>query len=341
MKLRTESRRVILRAGERGYTHFRIPGILPLPDGALLLTCEARMQTGDWGDIDVLVLRRETNGRVTQVLHLGEAQTRGNGELRTLGNPVLIPDGDRVHLICHLNCEHAYILTGTDGGRTWGRPREITECFRAFPYDWNVCVSGPGHGTRLPGGRLVTALWMACGATNPDGKTRAHQPSICGWVCSDDHGETWQPGQLIEGMVNSNETSVAALPDGRALFCIRHMGERKRRVLALSPDGEALGRVWMAEDLRCPVCFGGLCECPGGVLFSHCDSETAREHITVHFSGDAGEHWTPAWSVDPVGGYSDVAWQNGKVWVFYERYDPSENLVRELVLASGSPVPPA
>ena len=334
MKWNSLSGETILRAGEMGYTHFRIPGILPLPDGALLLACEARRQRADWGDIDILLLRREPDGTLRQVL----LRQAGEEALRTRNNPVLVPDGDRVHLIDHVNYERAFLSTSLDGGRSWGEAREITGFYRAFPFDWNVCAAGPGHGVRLGGGRLVVPLWLAKGALNPDGLTRAHWPSVCGWMYSDDRGETWQPGPLFDGPVNGNETSAAALPDGQVLFAIRHMGEHRRRVLALSGDGARLDRSWVAEDLRCPMCFGGLCECPDGVLFSHCDSETAREDLTVHWSRDGGEHWTPVWRVDPMGGYSDMAWQEGKAWVFYERYDPSARIVRELVLASGGPM---
>ena len=56
--LRCETEQIIVRKGENGYQEYRIPGILPI-DGAVLLCYEARRTRGDWGDIDVHVMRLE------------------------------------------------------------------------------------------------------------------------------------------------------------------------------------------------------------------------------------------------------------------------------------------
>ena len=57
--LRTETEQVIFQSGVGGYREYRIPGILPLKDGALLLACESRAENkGDWGDIDIAIWRR-------------------------------------------------------------------------------------------------------------------------------------------------------------------------------------------------------------------------------------------------------------------------------------------
>ena len=42
--LRTETEQVIFQSGAGGYREYRIPGILPLKDGALLLACESRAE---------------------------------------------------------------------------------------------------------------------------------------------------------------------------------------------------------------------------------------------------------------------------------------------------------
>ena len=55
----------LFEAGIGGYAHYRIPGIVALPDGAVLAYCEARKTPrGDWGTIDVL-LRRSIDGGKT------------------------------------------------------------------------------------------------------------------------------------------------------------------------------------------------------------------------------------------------------------------------------------
>jgi len=70
-KIRTVEEKVLFRKGTGGYLYYRIPGILPVRD-ALLLVLEARnSRLGDWGDIDILILRRERDGELSQVHRIG------------------------------------------------------------------------------------------------------------------------------------------------------------------------------------------------------------------------------------------------------------------------------
>ncbi len=336
-----EEERSIVRHHTGGYREYRIPGILPVRD-ALLLTCEARSgegddNLGDWGDIDILVFRLETDGTQTECLRIGESALPKDGSLRTYNNPVLIPDGERTHLIYHRNYETVFITTSEDGGKTWTAPREITEGYREFPFDWNVSATGPGHGVRMANGRLVAPVWLANGETyGPNRMLRKHWPSAAGCVYSDDHGASWHAGALTDCGRNPNETSIASLADGRLLFNFRNQNTDMRRMLGLSSDGgETLERIRTSDALRDPHCFGGSAACTGGVLFANCDSEEARVRVTVKWSRDAGENWETVWEVDPVGGYADVAAVGDAVYVFYERWDKETRCTRELVLAKG------
>ena len=92
--LRTETEQVIFQSGAGGYREYRIPGILPLADGALLLACESRAENkGDWGDIDIAIWRREKDGALARVLCIGQSHLPPDGSMRTYNNPVLVPDG--------------------------------------------------------------------------------------------------------------------------------------------------------------------------------------------------------------------------------------------------------
>lgn len=330
--------RTIFRSGERGYRQYRIPAILPLADRRLLLACEARREDrGDWGDIDILVLRMTDGGAPEQVLKIGASQEPPNGRMRTHNNPVLIPDGPRVHLIYHKNYAQAFLRTSWDDGRSWSAAREITQAYRAFPCPWNVCATGPGHGVRLPGGRLVVPVWLANGKTAADGETREHWPSVSGVIYSDDHGETWRAGAWTDAMVNANETAVARLSGDRLLFSFRNMNADRRRRLGLSMDGgETFSRVWKAEALTDPMCYGGMSQAEDTVWHVHCDSEAARENLTLRHTPDAGRTWPALCLVDPVGGYADIAALGDRLYVFYERYDPGQRLVLSLVVKAFS-----
>ena len=174
--LKTERTWRIAQKEENGYCCYRIPGILPTADGALLLCCEERaLGTGDWGDIDVAVFRMNEDGKCRKILEIGQSRLPPDGSLRTYHNPVLVPDTNgRVHLIYHLNYARAFVISNTDHGRTWGMAREITAAFQAFDYAWNVCASGPGHGVCMDNGRLADCEHLA-------GKRRDawHDPFPC------------------------------------------------------------------------------------------------------------------------------------------------------------------
>ncbi len=298
---------MILRAGDGGYAEYRIPGAIATPKGALLC-CEARMASGsDWGKIDILVLRED-----------GARFLVAGSERDTMNNPTLVADGEKTHLIYHQNYARAFHRTSLDFGATWSEPVEITEAYRAFSYEWNVCATGPGHGVRLSDGRLVVPVWLANGTVR-EGPNYVvdHHPSAAGCILSDDGGATWRAGALFSGVADANETSCAELPDGMLLFNIRHCGESRRRALAVSEDGGATaGSIRFEPSLPDPRCFGSMIRAGEHVYFVNCDSEAGRVNLTVkRLDGDV---WTPAFRVDELGGYADIAWDGKRLLVFYE-----------------------
>ena len=309
-----------LRAGENGSGEYRIPGVIATPKGALMC-CEARAHAGsDWGKIDILILRED-----------GVRFLIAGGEADTMNNPTLIADGEKTHLIYHKNYARAFHRTSMDCGKTWSEPTEITDAYREFPYQWNVCATGPGHGIRLSTGRLVAPIWLANGRVH-EGPNRVvdHFPSVAGCVYSDDRGATWRAGALFSGAKDANETSCAELPDGRILFSIRHSDEPRMRALAVSADGgETASAARFEESLPDPRCFGAMARAGEDVYFVNCDSVRGRVNLAVKRLD--GETWTPAFRVDELGGYADIAWDGEKLCVFYEHGENGRILEMRLV----------
>lgn len=306
----------ILVSGTEGYVEYRIPGILPVKD-SLLLACEGRSKYSDWGKVDILVYRLEAGRELQQVLKL--SGTSSSDIPTTYNNPVLIPDGEKTHLIYHKNYDQVFIVTSEDGGKNWSNNREITNAYRKFPYEWNVSATGPGHGIQMKSGRLVVPIWLAKGKVLEDG-TREHWPSVAGCAYSDDHGVTWNAGALADTIYDGNETTVAELEDGKLLFNFRHREDDKHRILGLSSDGgETFDNLWSAEDLQDPMCFGSMAAVKDGVLFVNCDSDRSRIDLTVKYSCDGGRSWEPVWKVDTEAGYSDIAVVDEIIYIFYEQ----------------------
>ena len=120
--LKLEAEKIIAKKESHGYREYRIPGIIRHQEN-IFLAYEARAEeTGDWGDIDVVVLRLSSDGELQQVLKIGQSHLPKDGAIRTYNNPTLIPDGDRIHLIYHQNYERAFIVTSENRGDSWSAP---------------------------------------------------------------------------------------------------------------------------------------------------------------------------------------------------------------------------
>ena len=97
--------------------------------------------------------------------------------------------------------------------------------------------------------------------------TRQHRPSAVSVIYSDDHGATWQAGEIVcahpEPLVNPSETVAMQLSDGRVLLNIRNENRVYRRAIAISDDG-ATGwtPVKFHETLYEPICMAGIVHLP-------------------------------------------------------------------------------
>lgn len=330
---------VLFTARTNGYYNYRVPGIATSPNGVILATGEARRGTGgDW-DANDIVLRRSFDNGLTwdEERKIVDHASHGDG---LISNFVLIPDRDTgaLHaLYCH-SYARAFAMSSQDDGATFSTPREITATFAAFKpdYDARKLATGPGHGIQLANGRLVVPVWMS------DSDGEAHRPSAVSVIYSDDHGATWERGELVvqtdSRFLNPSETLAVQLSDGRVMLNIRNESDPRRRLIAISPDG-ATG--WTNpvydEALLEPQCMGSLLRLyqnerqPNPILFANPDNLDRtlpgvwnraydRKRVTVKASlGDAR-----TWAYSKVleegpSGYSDMTEApDGNILMIYE-----------------------
>jgi len=340
----------LFAAGQDGVTLYRIPGIVVTSKGTVLAYCEARRDSrSDWGEIEVH-LRRSTDGGKTweparHIAHHGPRiegnphKPDGGEREQTVNNPVAIVDrvtGAIEFLYC-INYARCFSMRSTDDGVSWGEPVEITETFRPFAkhYDWNVIATGPGHGIQLRSGRLVVPIWLAYG------KLGDHKPSASGTIFSDDHGKTWQAGEIAvpnEGdFGNPNESIAAELSDGRVLFVARNVSAANRKLITISPDGASdWSRPAFHPELWEPICMASIVthpSAPGTLIFSnpHTLARDAagqerpgvngkRENLTIKLSHDDGQSWPVSRTLEAgPSAYSDLAvLPDGTMLCFYE-----------------------
>jgi len=193
----------------------------------------------------------------------------------------------------------------------------------------------------LTGGRLLVPVWLC----NPAGKAVPggdHRPSCVATIFSDDHGATWQRGDIVVDttpeVLNPSECVAAQLSDGRVMLNIRSESKPHRRLVAFSADGaHGWSKPAFDEELYEPVCMASLLAAidPRSgrrvLLFCNPDSRhrseeankvhfTSRENGTVRLSKDDGATW-PAVRVIDAGpfSYSDLAASpDGTVYCLYE-----------------------
>jgi sialidase-1 len=336
--------------GLNGVTRYRIPGIVVTSKGTVLAYAEARRNdSSDWGEIEIH-LRRSVDGGKTweaskHIAHHGvrlEGNPRkkeGGESEQTVNNPVAIVDHETgtIEFLYCINYARCYTMRSIDDGLTWSAPVDITAAFEPFraKVDWKVIATGPGHGIQIKSGRLVVPIWLAYG------KTGDHAPSAAGTLFSDDHGKTWQAGDLClpnEGKFgNPNETMITELSDGRVMLVCRSVSSANRKLVTTSPDG---ARNWATpvfhDQLWEPICMASIVSHPsnpGMLIFSNphtlkLDKEGKevpagrgkRENLSIKISRDDGRTWTVNKVLDSgKAAYSDLAvLRDGTVLCLYE-----------------------
>jgi len=164
-------------------------------------------------------------------------------------------------------------------------------------------------------------------------------------IFSDDHGKTWQRGEIAvpdtPEFVYPNETVVVQLADGRVMLNSRSESKRHRRIITISPDGATHWSPPRFDDaLLEPICMAGLVRVrqprgdqPGLLAFSN-PHNLARQsgqatpgkgrdrvNVSIKLSYDEGRTWPVNRALEPgFSGYSDLAaLSDGTILCFYER----------------------
>lgn len=305
-------------SGENGYWEYRIPGVIVTDKGNIIVYYEAR-HGGDNGIIDIM-MKKSCDGGLTwsdrKIIFSGEDKYTSN-------NPVMIPDGDKIHFICMRDYTYCFYRTSTDEGETWSDAEDITYAFDLHEHRGRiprtVIAAGPGHGIRLHWGRLVFPVWIAY---NP-GDVHSHKPSVASTVTSNDGGKTWKLGEILNPyyVLNPNESCICELPTGEVIINMRNETNIKYRCTAKSINGSwRWSKPEYNADLPDPICAGGMCSYDDKVLFTNCDSKNGRVNLTLKRSSDFGKTWPEALAYEKDGGYSDVNYDpvRKQAVIFYE-----------------------
>jgi sialidase-1 len=347
----------LFEAGENGYALYRIPGIVVTTKGTVLAYCEAR-RTGksDWDTIDILLVRSTDGGRtfwprikIADVPGpktknpVALAQKLANPDDVTYNNPVAFVDrSGSIHFLYCLEYARCFYLKSDDDGQTWSCPVDITAAFDKFrpEYEWKVLATGPGHGIQLRSGRLIVPVWLSTGTGG-----HAHRPSVTSTLFSDDHGTTWQRGEIAvpntDEWIFPNETVVVELANGRVMLNVRSESKVNRRLVTVSPNGASGWSHPRFDDaLLEPICMASILRVTAQpandrnrILFANPDNlaradgkaeagkSRDRKNLSLKLSYDEGQTWAVTRVLEPgYSAYSDLAiLPDGTLLCFYER----------------------
>ncbi|HUT11967.1 MAG TPA: sialidase family protein [Thermoguttaceae bacterium] len=294
------------------YHTFRIPGMVVARDGSILAFAEGRR--GDGSDprrdqnapIDMVMRRSTDNGQTWQPMVVIDRGFRPNGDLVDFGDPTPVLDATSGTVFLFYGQwpdvgprypahgqssdprrgNHVvWVQCSTDNGKTWSERRQVV--YPDEPAEtsdglyWRHAEPGPGSGIQLQwqdiesrNGRLVVPAKRA-GSSTPDGPVTVEPFAYY----SDDHGKTWQVGNVTPGP-DANESEVVELTDGTLLLDARQNGGEFRR-RHLSKDG---GITWdpdhQAEVPLTPV---------DGSLARYSAKRTGQDRDRLLFSGPRGQ----------------------------------------------------
>jgi len=313
----------VFTAGVEGYHTYRIPALIVTKGGAVLAICEGRKTgTGDHGDLDLVQKRSADGGKTWGPLEL--IHEEGGTAKVTIGNPCPVVDQSTGVLWMPFTRDNdgVFMLSSSDDGKTWSKPREITSSVKTN--EWNWYATGPGNGIQLTHGKYAGRLIIPCDhrvgtATKDDQKGWDHA-GRSHVIYSDDHGATWKLGGATDFAMN--ECAVIERADGTLLLNSRSYRGKTCRGISLSKDG---GATWepTTDDpaLVESVCQASLIRAGDAVLFSNPATPKGRHHLTVRLSLDEGKTWPHSRLLcEGPSAYSSLAvLPGGDIGVLYEQ----------------------
>jgi len=315
------------------YHTFRIPGMVVTRDGTILLFAEGRR--GDGSDprkdenspIDLVMRRSTDNGDTWEPMVVIDSGYRSDGKLVDFADPTPVLDATTgtVFLlygqwpdIAPRTVAHGqdpdsaegnqvvWVRSSTDDGKTWSDRQQVV--YPDEPQEtsdglyWRQAEPGPGSGIQLQwqddnslNGRLVIPAKRS-GSETPDGEVTV-EPFV---YYSDDHGETWQVGNVTSGP-DANEDEVVELTDGTVLLDGRqNSGDFRRR--HRSNDGGVTWGPDTPDTIPLTPMDGSLLRFSAQrighdrdrILFSAArgDAELTRKNISIWTSYDEGKTFT-------------------------------------------------
>ena len=317
----------LFRPGDYGSTNWRIPAILCLNDGSLLIACDKRKynESDLPEDIDIVTRRSTDRGRTwTDPLTIAE----GTGRKHGFGDAALVQcaNGDVVCVFVGGNGlfassesdpQRSYVCRSTDGGISWSEPEDITallwgsQAVNATCRNYRSSFFASGNGLRLTRGDHAGRIMFAAAMCRKSNNTLDNFV-----VYSDDNGHTWRVSALAYS--GGDEAKLMELVDGRILISVRQNGARGYNHSA--DGGVSWGTQGRWDCLTTNACNGDMLRV-GDILLHSIPNSMQRENVSIFVSHDEGASWQdPILLFDGPSVYSSLTLlKDGSVGVFLEK----------------------
>lgn len=321
------SRVKVLGQGCYGSIGYRIPAIVTLPDGSLLISSDKR-KDNDLDlpeDIDVIAQRSEDGGRTWSdpvMVAEGKGWGKGYGDaalaVTASGDVVCAFSGGPGLWASTLeNPQGNYICRSTDGGLTWSEPEDCTFRLWGPTADNPECRTyhsaffGSGRGLCLSKGEHAGRVMFVAAVHS---KERGRFDNYIYY--SDDEGKSWNVSKCaFEG---GDEAKVVELPDGKILLSVRRRGERGFNV---SEDGgQTWGKQGTWQEICVNACDGDIINVGDSLLLQSLPNSMNRENVSVFVSRDNGKTWPYVKTICPYQSvYSSMTvLSDGTIGMYYE-----------------------
>ena len=296
----------LFRPGDYGSANWRIPAVLCLDDGTLLMTCDRRKynEADLPEDIDI-VSRRSTDGGHTWSEPVAIAE--GTGRKQGFGDAALVQcaNGDVVCVFVGGNGlwastesdpQRSYVCRSSDGGQTWSQPEDITaqlwgsQATNATCRNYKSSFFGSGNGLRLRRGDKAGRIMFAAAMVRRTGNNILDNFV----VYSDDNGHSWSVSDRAYS--GGDEAKLMELVDGRILISVRQSGARGNNYS--SDCGQTWGTQGRWSDLTANACNGDMLRVMAtdrgdscNLLLHSLPHSMNRENVSLFASYDEGASW--------------------------------------------------
>lgn len=323
----TLSRRdFVFKAGDcdmdgKCYVDFRIPALKRTKSGALIAFAEA---SGAARNIAKGIL---DHGIVARISADGSGHNTSWGEIfkvvyaypeanESFGNPSPVVDLKTGTIFLHfcrgqegIDADFAALVTSsTDDGHTWSAPTSLNATLKVPGTGWYA--PGPGGGTQLPTGRLITLVEEG----TPIAITRTAFGAIP--IYSDDAGGSWHRAAYVPALDNrshgSSEPSVSLLGNSSVDLVMVGRGA-KAPIIAFSTSSD-MGMTWketaLLSEIPSPACQHSISGMHGGVgaLIASPTGSTRADLQVFYASAASGfKNWSSLGTLDPgLAGYTSL-----------------------------------